>query len=92
MYSYKFKKKSRNLIWKPPSEDWVKTNTDAPRKLSRKSASIGYVMRHDYAKIIMEKGEEIGDCPLLIAECVVVRKAIITFQKNIPRIIIEFDF
>lgn len=47
---------------KQSPEEWVKINGDASSRISTKSTSLGYVMRDTH-------GKPIGDCPILIAEC-----------------------
>lgn len=51
-------------------------------RLLIRSASIGYMMRDDHAKIIETKGKRIRDCAFLVAECIVVRETITRFRRT----------
>lgn len=45
----------------PPREHWVEINADASKKLSTRSASVGYVMSDSHSKINMAKEKQIGE-------------------------------
>lgn len=45
-------------MWEPSPEGWVEINMDAFNKPSTRSASIGYAMRDNRAKIIMATKNE----------------------------------
>lgn len=69
------KRRSRvEYSWRPPPDGWVKINVDASKRHWITSTSIGYVMRDQHSKIIMMESRRIGDCVILMAECLVVRE------------------
>lgn len=49
------KKSQFDSIWKPPPEDWVKSNVHAFGKLSINSTSVGYMMRDNHGKLLWDK-------------------------------------
>lgn len=43
---------------------------------------LGYVVRYIHIRIIIKRGIQIGDCHILVAECLAIQKAImITINK-----------
>lgn len=45
----------------------MKINVDASRISQKGLASLGYIMRDNYARVITTKDKQIGDCPILVA-------------------------
>lgn len=78
-----------DLCWRLPPEGWIKINVDVSRRQESKSTTIGFVMRDNNANIIMARDKKIENYCILMAECWVVREAIIAIQKNIHRLIIR---
>lgn len=40
-----------------------------------KSASLAYIMRDHHLNIIVAKDKRLGDCPMLVVECLAMREA-----------------
>lgn len=59
-------------------------DVDASERHWIKSTSTGYIMRGHHSKIVMTEYRKIGDCVILMAECLAVRETTIkTSQKCI---------
>lgn len=46
----------------------MKINVDASERHSKMSAFVGYIMRDNYATVIVVTGKQIGGCPILVVE------------------------
>lgn len=65
----------------------VKIDVDASRKITTRSTSISYVMRDNHATIVKAKGKRIASSPILVAECLVLRKAIaLAMLENVQKV------
>lgn len=91
-YRNPMKKTQITSIRKLPLEDCVKINANASERHSTRLASKGYVISNNHATIIMVKGKQTEDWPILVAECLDVEEAsMMALQENIRRVIIQSD-
>lgn len=59
------------------------------RRTTESSTFVGHVMKNNHAAIIMAKEKQIENYFIVLTECVLIGKAIMTtIQKNLQRIII----
>lgn len=74
-------KSSRNSAhhqsWVPPDKDWIRINADASRRYDLQSTTIARIIRDTDSRVLTTYNKKLGNCPILIAECEVVRCAIL---------------
>lgn len=59
---------------------------------SKKSATLRYVIRENRARIVKAKGKQVGNHPILVAECLAVRGTFrMAIQKRLQRVAIKKD-
>lgn len=57
-----------------------------------KSGSVGVTMRDNRSNVIMAKSKRLGDCSIVVAECLAMCEAILmVIQNSISRIIAQSD-
>lgn len=73
-----------NHCWRTPPEGWMKVNVDTFRRQYTKFASLDYIMRGEPFEHHYDSSKRVGDCPILVNECLTVREAILMIiQKGI---------
>lgn len=65
---------------------------DTSRRWCTKLTFIGYLIRDNYSSIITAKNKNIGDCPILVKECLALWEVVImAIHNRIKRIIVQSD-
>lgn len=68
--------KRHKQSWTPPSQHWIKYNTDASKNRMNNNTTISYVYRNTAGRIITKYGSITGDMPILVAKVLAIREAL----------------
>lgn len=63
--------------WTAPPNAWIEVNVDASRRPSTGTTTIGYVMKDKGGPTTLAEGKQIGDCLILVVECLAIQEALV---------------
>lgn len=82
-HTYVKKSSCVDYRWRQSLDSWFKVNVDASRRHWMKSTWIGYNMRDHHSKIVMARSKMIGECDILVAECLIMREEILKASRRV---------